>query len=128
MASDLKLSGFDDLLAELAALPTAARDESKPLLVAHARRAQAAIVAGYPEITGRLRAGVQIIERAARGAAAIYSLVSSAPYAHIVEFGSARTRPRANFLPVSSGEQRASVVAVAGIVESKGLTVRGARD
>lgn len=128
MPNKLVLGGFKELRDELAALPQAAKRDSTPILLRYARAAQAELRAQYPSVTGELRAGVRIVERAARGVATLYTLVTSAPYAHIFEFGSARQRPRATFLPISERTRRASVESVADMVEAKGLVVRGARD
>ena len=124
----LELRGFDTLNAGFRALPSDLKRESDPILGGRARRAQAALQAAYPEITGGLRAGVRVVERAARGVASLFTLVSGAPYAHIYEFGSYRQPPRATFLPISETERRESVVDVSAMVESHGLTVRGDRD
>lgn len=128
MPNKLVLGGFKQLQSELATLPAAAKRDSAPILLRYARTAQSAIVGEYPTVTGELRAGVRVVERVARGVATLYTLVTSAPYAHIFEFGSVHQRPRATFLPISEQERRAAVVAVAGMVEAKGLVVRGARD
>jgi Bacteriophage HK97-gp10, putative tail-component len=128
MPNKLVLTGFDELKAELKALPQAVKRDSAPILLRYARAAQTELINAYPRITGELRAGVRIVERTARGVATLYTLVTSAWYAHIFEFGSAHQRPRATFLPISERDRRASVVAVADMVEAKGLVVRGARD
>jgi len=125
MASKLHLSGFRELRHDLAALPDTARDASAPALLAMARKAQAEIMTAYPVVTGTLRAGVKIVNRVPRGVAAF---VTTAPYAHLVEFGTARRRPRAIFLPISMAARRASVIAVGAAVERLGLVVRGQRD
>lgn len=124
----MELKGFDELVADLKTLPADLKQESTPILSRFAESARAQIVAAYPEITGTLRAGVQVVARQARGVAALFTLVSGAPYAHIYEFGSARQRPRATFLPIQDRERRESVAAVAAVVESHGLKVAGDRD
>jgi hypothetical protein len=128
MPNRLQLQGFRELRDELAALPTSSRDDAAPILLAHARRAQTAVKAAYPVVTGALRDGVRIVERAARGIAALYTLTTSAPHAHLYEFGTARTGPKATFLPITERERRATVAAVATMIEGKGLQVRGSRD
>lgn len=128
MPNKLVLGGFDELRAELAALPEASKRDAAPILLRRARLAEAELIDEYPSITGGLRAGVRIVERAARGVASLYTLVTSAPYAHIFEFGSSRQRPRATFLPISERERRAAVEVVADMIEEKGLVVRGSRD
>jgi Bacteriophage HK97-gp10, putative tail-component len=128
MPNKLVLGGFTELRAELVALPETLNRDSEPILLRYARATQALVVAAYPRVTGRLRDGVRVVERTARGLATLYTLVTSAPYAHIFEFGSVHQRPRATFLPISETGRRQAVVAVAGMVESKGLVVRGAHD
>lgn len=128
MANKLELKGFDTLRAELVALPESAKRDAAPILLRHARDAEARVKAAYPVVTGTLRDGVHVVERVARGVASLYTLITSAPYAHIFEFGSVRQPPRATFLPIAGPARRAAVVDVADMVEAKGLTVRGARD
>lgn len=128
MPNKLVLGGFAELRAELVALPQTVNRESAPILRQYAKTAETEVVSAYPYVTGELRAGVRIVERVARGLATLYTLVTSAPYAHIFEFGSRHQRPRATFLPITERERRAAVVAVANMVEAQGLTVRGAHD
>lgn len=129
MGNRLRLSGFRELRDELATLPDAARDRAAPIEADHARRAQAAVIAEYPHVTGALRAGVHIVARHTRSPVAVlYTLTTSAPHAHLYEFGTVHTRPHAVFLPITERERRASVVAVSRMVESLGLKVSGARD
>jgi hypothetical protein len=128
MPNKLVLNGFKELQKELASLPQDAKRESAPILLRYARVAEAAVRAEYPTVTGNLRAGVRIVERVAQGVATLYTLVTSAPHAHIYEFGSVHQRPRATFLPISERERRTAVTAVAVMVEDKGLVVRGASD
>jgi len=128
MPAQLILKGFDELLAELAALPDASKRDAQPILLRYAKAALDEIVARYPIVTGTLRAGVRIVERTPHGVAALYTLATTAPYAHIFEFGSVHQRPRATFLPVSERSRRAAVAAVAAMVEDKGLVVGGNLD
>ena len=128
MATRMELRGFDELRADLKALPADLQRESSPVLARYAERARAEIASAYPEITGALRASVRVVARQARGIASLFTLESAAPYAHIYEFGSARQPPRATFLPIQDRERRESVVAVADLVESHGLKVTGERD
>lgn len=124
----MDLRGFDELKAELAALPYALKREAAPIELQHALAAQADVVAAYPSVTGELRAGVKVVERTARGVATLYTLATTAPYAHIYEFGSVHQRPRATFLPITERARRASVGVVSDLVEAHGLVVRVTRD
>jgi len=127
MANQLRLSGVRELRAELAALPTDLRSGAIPILLASARRTVGLVVAAYPEVTGALKAGVKLIPRDARGVAALFTVATTAPHAHLIEFGTARTRPRAIFLPITERERRAAVSAVVALVETTGLDVTGDR-
>jgi len=128
MPNKLVLGGFKELRDELVAFPQTVNRESVPILERYARATQAEVIAAYPIVTGELRAGVKVLQRAARGVATLITLITSAPYAHIFEFGSRRQRPRPTFLPISERGRRQGVVAVADLVKSKGLVVRGAND
>jgi hypothetical protein len=123
----LELRGFDELKRELAALPVKLQHDADPILLRYARQAEARVLAEYPIVTGALRAGVKIVERTARGVATLYTLVSSAPHAHLYEFGTARTAPRATFLPITERDRRAATVEVAELVRAEGITVGGDR-
>jgi len=127
MSAKLELRGFDDLLRDLAALPATLNQGADPILLRHARQAEARVLAAYPIVTGALRAGVKIVERTARGVATLYTLVSSAPHAHLYEFGTARTTPRATFLPITERDRRAATAAVSEMVRAQGITVGGDR-
>jgi hypothetical protein len=127
MPNRLELRGFDDLKRELAALPVKLQHDADPILLRSARQSEAQLTAAYPVVTGALRAGVKIVERVARGVATLYTLVSSAPHAHLYEFGTAHTAPRATFLPITERDRRAATVAVAELVRAEGLQVSGDR-
>lgn len=127
MPTKLVLSGFDELERELAALPVKLRDEADPILLRYARQAEAEVTAAYPFVTGALIAGVKIVERVARGVAALYTLATTAPHAHLYEFGTSHSRPHPTFLPITERERRASTVAVADLVRAEGLQVTGDR-
>ena len=125
MPNALVLRGFDELMAELAALPEELKREATPIEAKHARVAMSEVVAAYPDVTGDLRAGVRIVERPARGIAVLITLITSTWYAHIYEFGSVHQRPRATFLPITERIRRESTAEVVGMVEDHGLVVRG---
>lgn len=128
MASELRLGGFEELRAELEALPRTLQGDADPILSRAAKAAQATVRGMYPSVTGTLRNGVTVFQRVGRGIASIWAVRTSAPYAHIYEFGSARQRPHATFLPVTTRDRRAAVVVVAKMVEGHGLQVQGERD
>jgi len=127
MPNKIELRGFDDLIRDLTALPVKLQHGADPILLRYARVSEARLTAAYPVVTGALRAGVKIVERTARGVASLYTLVSSAPHAHLYEFGTARTTPRATFLPITEHDRRAATAAVAELVRAEGITVGGDR-
>lgn len=124
----MDLRGFDELKAQLAALPEMLKRESAPIELQHATAALAEVVAAYPEVTGELRAGVTVVERTPHGVATLYTLATTAPYAHIYEFGSVHQRPRPTFLPITERGRRDATAAVADLVEAQGFVVGGKRD
>jgi len=128
MPNKLKLSGFSELQRDLSTLPIDLRAQSAPIVTQHARRAAELLRATYPVVTGALRAGVKLIERVPRGVAVLYTVTSSAAHAHLYEFGTSKTSPRATFLPITERERRQSTTAVADVVTRAGLKVTGARD
>jgi hypothetical protein len=125
MSAKIELGGFDDLLRDLVALPVKLQHGADPILLRHARASQARVQGAYPVVTGNLRGGVKIVERTARGVATLYTLVSSSPHAHLYEFGTARTTPRATFLPITEHDRRAATADVAELVRAEGITVGG---
>ena len=128
MPAQMIFGGLDELKAELAQLPAKLQRESAPIELAHATDAMAEVVAAYPSVTGELRAGVKVVERTPHGVAVLYTLVTSAYYAHIYEYGSVHQRPRPTFLPITERTRRDSTAAVATLVEDQGLEVSAKRD
>jgi hypothetical protein len=128
MPNELKLTGFDELNAELAKFPTAMRDRSATILAGYAEQAKNAVQAAYPVVTGALRDGVQLIPRVGRGIAAVLTVRSGSPHAHFYEFGTVRERPHPTFIPITGRERRAATTAVVDLVVAEGLHVDGGRD
>jgi hypothetical protein len=125
----LKLWGFRELRAELQEFPTGIRDESAPIMLRGARRAENAIRTAYPMgPTGNLKKGVKVLARLAEGIAVFFKVAATAPHTHLYEFGTVKQPARPTFYPIANRERRAAVLEVAALVESKGLEVRGARD
>ena len=125
----LKLWGFQKLRDDLAAFPEGIRDESAPIMLRGARRAESALKAAYPlGPTGNLRKGVQVLARLGRGIAVFFKVASVAPHVHLYEFGTVKQPARPTFQPITNRERRAAVLEVAELVRSKGIEVRGDRD
>lgn len=130
MSNQLLLVGLLELKRELAAFPTASAQHAAGILETHATRAQAAIVAAYPVITGEMREKVVVKPRRSfRSLARVaYDLISGAFYARFYEFGTVHQRARPIFFPTTSAGKRAATADVVAYVETQGIRVTGARD
>lgn len=126
MASLLKLTGIDELLAELARLAPDLAAEAAPLQLSTAEATADELRAAYPVVTGRLRASVQVEREGSISPARVFTRIAvTAPYAEFFEFGTSRLPPRPTFIPVTNDGRRAFRDAVVARVESRGLTVTG---
>lgn len=126
MSAKLELRGLDELKAYFAQFAAKLQHDADPILLRAARRSEAQLLEAYPVVTGALRAGVKIVERVNRRRVTFYTLVSSAPHAHLYEFGTVRQPARATFLPITERDRRAATVAIADLVRAEGLAVTGA--
>jgi hypothetical protein len=93
--SDVKLSfdGLQELREQLRNLPDDLTGEGKDIVLSHGDRAVAAIVAGYPEVSGNLKQGVSV--RTLTGTGRFYAGVevrSRSAHATLYEFGTAGER------------------------------------
>lgn len=125
MAAKLELKGFDELKAYFAEFAAKLQHDADPILVRAARASEARLLEAYPVVTGALRAGVKIVERVSRRGVTFYTLMSSAPHAHLYEFGTVKQPARATFLPITERDRRAATVAIANLVRAEGLAVTG---
>jgi HK97 gp10 family phage protein len=126
MASELRLSGVDELLAELMRLAPDLAAEAGPVQASIAAQTAAEIRAGLPSDTGRLRDSVTVQREGSNSPARVFTRVSvTAPYAHFVEFGTARTVPAAVFVPATRRGREQFADAMVERVRARGLTVTG---
>ena len=130
MPNKIQLRGFDELAKEFASLPGQSTQDADPILAAHAQKAHAAVLDAYPTgPTGNLEKGVRLRRGTGRkDHVARWNLASTAPHAHLYEFGTVKQEPRPTFLRIAEHEQREAVIEVAAMMEAKGLDVRGERD
>jgi len=127
MSAKLSIRGVDALLADLADLAPDLTREAAARQQARALDAAAAIRAAYPSVTGRLRNSVQVARLSSQSKARVFTEVTvSAPYAHFVEFGTARTAPNPAFVPITRRAREAFAEEMIDRVEARGLVVRGA--
>ena len=88
MASRFVWQGLSELRAALRALPTELATNAADVVEGAADDAAARIVAAYPEKSGELRKGVQVIK--ARGQFSTGAIVRNrSPHAHLFEAGTA---------------------------------------
>src|SRR5262249_7768339 len=80
--------GLDELRAELRKLPEDLAGEASAIIATHATGAQQEIIAGYPDVSGRLRGGVRLGLNSYGRYGANYILKSTAKIAWIFEHGS----------------------------------------
>jgi hypothetical protein len=126
MASVLRLGGIDQLLTELEGLAPALAAAAASVQGTIAEETASAIRAGYPSVTGTLRASVRVERAPSTSPVRVFArLVVGAPYAEYVEFGTSRQAPAAVFVPAARRGREAFVKAVIEQVRDAGLRVTG---
>jgi len=126
MATELKLTGVDELLTDLARLAPDLAAAARTQQQAAAADAVEAIRAALPFVTGTLRASVQAQKEPSQSPVRVFTRISvTAPYAHFVEFGTARTVPHPVFAPAQRRAREAFVKEVIANIRAQGLTVSG---
>lgn len=126
MASALRLTGVDELLAELERLAPDFVAETRPLQESTAEETADALRAAYPVRTGQLRASVQVQRESSQSPARLFTRVAvTAPYAEFYEFGTSRTAPNPTFTPITNRGRRNFLEAVIARVRARGLQVSG---
>ena len=127
MPTILTLGGVDELLQELTRLPTDLAADARAQQAAMTEQAAAAIRAAYPVDTGALRASVHVVTDGSTSPARVFAaVVVDAPYAELVEFGTARTAPVPAFVPATRRGREQFVAAMVARVRAAGLQVDGA--
>jgi HK97 gp10 family phage protein len=126
MATELKLTGVDELLAELARLAPDLTAEASTLERTIAEQTAEQLRAALPVVTGRLRASVQVQRESSTSPARVFTRIAvTAPYAEHVEYGTHRTPPRPVFVPITRRGREAFAKAVSAAVKATGLKVTG---
>ena len=83
-------NGLDRLREQLSAMPSALADEAVPIIRTAAEQAAEKIKQTYPVVEGNLRRGVKVRGLRREGAAVSIAVVSTAPHAHLYEYGTAK--------------------------------------
>ena len=131
MASRNRLTlHLDEWRAQFAAEPAALGAGAELPIQSAAEQAAQALASAYPTgPTGNLKAGVRVVEPPAPSAAVAAAIVSSsAPHAHLYEYGTIYARSNPTFFPITD---RYGVVAwrdVDRMVRSRGYSVSGTPD
>jgi len=126
MATELKLTGVDELLAELRQVTPELTAEAGTLERTIAEQTAEQIRAALPVRTGRLRASVVVQRETSTSPARVYTRVAvTAPYAELVEFGTSRRPPRPVFVPLTRRGHETFAKAVRAAIEATGLAVKG---
>lgn len=126
MASELRLTGVDELLRELIRLAPDLAEEAGALQSAIAQETAANVRAAYPAVTGDLRASVQVQRESSASPVRVFTRVAVlAPYASYFEFGTVNTPPRPTFIPLSNDGRREFLNQIIARVRAHGLTVSG---
>lgn len=126
MASELRLGGVKELIAELETLVPDFVTATTPLGRAHAEQTADALRAAYPSITGQLRASVAVDTAAGKRPGRTFArVVARAPYAEWFEFGTAHAAPSPTFVPTTRRGRATFVGAVVAFVRGQGFQVTG---
>jgi len=126
MAAALRLTGVDELLAELQLLAPDLAAEVGPLQQSIANETAAAIRAAYPSVTGTLRNSVRVARESSTSPARVFTRIEvTAPYAHFVEFGTVTTTATPAFVPLTRIGRERFTDAVIARVRARGLVVGG---
>jgi hypothetical protein len=127
MATELRLNGVDELLAELTSLAPDLAAETGPLELAIAEETAENLRTSYPVVSGELAGSVQVERASSSSPARVFArVVVRSPHAEFFEFGTSRMGPSPTFVPISRRGREAFVRAVIDRVRARGLEVSGA--
>ena len=102
--------GMDAYRQSLLGWPAEVADQARPILEGHAHAAYAQIYAGYPVVTGRLRAGLTLADTSPSALHPRWTLENAVYYAKIFEAGGATlagAKPQGKvFVPIVVRERR----------------------
>ena len=126
MSAELKLTGVDELIAELKAFVPDVVGDTRPLELRMAQETADTLRAAYPSVTGALRASVTVEPAPSTSPARVFTgLRVGVDYAEFYEFGTAHQGATPTFVPITRRGREAFVKATVGLVERSGLEVKG---
>jgi len=127
MPAELKLTGFDEFIVDLARLAPEFAAETARLEQTITEETAETLRAAYPVVSGELRDSVRVEPGDSRSPERVFTRVAvTAPYATFFEFGTARTTPHPTFVPIVRRGREAFLKAVIALVRGQGLKVSGA--
>jgi len=123
-----ELRNLNQFITELRQIPAELKGEATTIILDAAHKAQADIVAEYPEVTGNLRRGVKVTVEALGPHGVSAKVRSSAPHAWLWEHGRCRwgeisDPPAPVFIPTMMRMRRAMYGQLARLLEQHGLSV-----
>lgn len=126
MANEVRITGLDELLADLARLAPDLAAEARPLQARAAEATASELRAAYPSVTGELRNSVQVDAESSASEARVFSRLSvTSRHAAFYEFGTAHTAPHPTFTPIARRGRAAFLADVIDRVKARGLVVSG---
>ena len=126
MATELRLGGVDEFLAELARLAPELATEARALQADNAEQAASNLRAAYHVVSGELRQSVEVARESSTSPARVFTRISvTSRHAGFYEFGTHRSAPHPTFTPIVRRAREAFRDEVINRVESRGLEVSG---
>jgi Bacteriophage HK97-gp10, putative tail-component len=122
------IEGLPELRAWFAALPQDVRDDGRVIVHTAAQQAYDRVYTQLPVRTGYLRSQLAVVGGDPSPTEALAYLTNRAPYAHFVEHGTHDTPPVHVFVPETHRQEAAMWLALAAMVEHKGLEVTGSAE
>jgi HK97 gp10 family phage protein len=126
MATELRIDGLDEFLAELERLAPELTAEARSEQAQEAERIAANLRAAYPIVTGELRNSVQVARASSTSPHRVFTRIAvTARHAAFYEFGTHRTEPHPTFTPIVRRGREAFLLEIIERVKARGLEVNG---
>ena len=126
MATELRLGGVDEFLAELDRLAPDLTTDARALQADNAERAAANLRAAYHVVSGELRKSVEVARESSTSPTRVFTRISvTARHAGFYEFGTHRSAPHPTFTPIVRRSREQFREDVIARVEARGLEVTG---
>jgi HK97 gp10 family phage protein len=128
MASELRLTGVDELLAELERLAPELAAEARTRQDTIAQQTADVLRSAYPVVSGELRDSIEVTRESSHSAVRVFTRIEvTARHAMFYEFGTHNTPAHPTFTPIVRRGREAFLDAIVARVEARGLEVSGNR-